>query len=141
MNNPNRVILHCAVTPDYPSDSPNFDKFTILDIDKWHRKRGFRCCGYHYVITRSGLIQVGRGLTEQGAHTKGYNVDSIGICYIGTSLITEKQILSLVDLYKQLRDQYNIDWENWYGHYEFTKKKTCPNLPMSLMRMYLQKVS
>lgn len=40
-------------------------------------------------------MYVGRGWTKQGAHTKGYNVKSIGIAFIGTFnsyAPTEKQL-------------------------------------------------
>lgn len=39
--------------------------------------------GYHYVITADGAIQGGRPLNTPGAHTKGHNYSSWGICLIG----------------------------------------------------------
>lgn len=53
------------------------------EIEQWHRERGFRKIGYHFVIRRDGSVEYGRGLTEIGAHVKGYNNNSIGICQMG----------------------------------------------------------
>ena len=70
------IIIHCSATKE------NKD-YTVADIDRWHRARGFRKIGYHFVIYRNGDIHVGRSLSEIGAHCKGHNAISIGICYIG----------------------------------------------------------
>lgn len=53
------------------------------DIDQWHRARGWKCIGYHFVIRRDGTIERGRGIDEIGAHVKGHNKDSIGVCLAG----------------------------------------------------------
>jgi len=56
---------------------------TLEDIKKWHLERGFSDIGYHYVIESNGLIRYGRPLPLRGAHTKGANFNSIGICLVG----------------------------------------------------------
>jgi N-acetyl-anhydromuramyl-L-alanine amidase AmpD len=72
----NRIVVHCSASqPD-----PKIDEKTI---DRWHRQRGFREIGYHYVILANGELRVGRPVTEVGAHASGHNKDSIGICMIG----------------------------------------------------------
>ena len=53
------------------------------DIDRWHRERGWLKIGYHYVIKRDGTIEPGRGLLEAGAHAKGHNAESVGVCLAG----------------------------------------------------------
>ena len=70
------LIIHCSAT------LPN-QRVTVQDIDRWHRQRGFDCIGYHFYITVDGTIWVGRPLSQVGAHCKGYNAHSIGICYEG----------------------------------------------------------
>ena len=70
------IIIHCSATKEGRN-------FTVADIDRWHRERGMRCIGYHFVIYRDGSIHVGRAIEEVGAHCKGHNSISIGICYIG----------------------------------------------------------
>ena len=72
----NKLIVHRPATAedkDYSSDT----------IRKWYLKRGWRDIGYHYVIQRDGTTEEGRPLEQIGAHVKGMNRNSIGICYIG----------------------------------------------------------
>lgn len=40
--------------------------------------------GYNFLVGGDGAVYVGRGWDIQGAHTKGYNVKSICIAFIGT---------------------------------------------------------
>jgi N-acetylmuramoyl-L-alanine amidase len=118
-----RVILHCSA-------SPNFKKFTIENIRQWHKARGFYDVGYHYVIELDGAVSEGRKEKSIGAHCKGYNLDSIGICLIGSTEFTEAQISSLVSLIQDITTRYpNIEIN---GHYEFTDKKTCPNFDVKV---------
>ncbi len=42
-----------------------------IDIDKWHKERGFSQIGYHKVIEANGAIVNGRSEKIQGAHAKG----------------------------------------------------------------------
>jgi N-acetylmuramoyl-L-alanine amidase len=71
-----RIILHCSAT----REGQDVDAATIR---KWHLARGWSDIGYHYVIKLDGVVEQGRPLHRIGAHTKGHNADSIGICYIG----------------------------------------------------------
>lgn len=72
----NKIIIHCSAT------AAGRD-FSAADIDRCHRARGFNSIGYHYVIRLDGTVETGRPLALTGAHCKGHNSDSIGICYIG----------------------------------------------------------
>lgn len=72
----NKIIIHCSATPAGQN-------FKAKDIDRWHRGRGWRCIGYHYVICLDGTIETGRAECMIGAHCAGQNAHSIGICYIG----------------------------------------------------------
>lgn len=73
--NYNKLIVHCSAT------KPTQD-IGLEEIDSWHKARGWRGCGYHYIIRRNGVIEQGRPVTEKGAHAKGYN-DCLGICLVG----------------------------------------------------------
>jgi N-acetylmuramoyl-L-alanine amidase len=53
------------------------------DIKRWHQARGWATTGYNFVIRRSGLIEAGRGIGEVGAHVRGFNSRSLGICMAG----------------------------------------------------------
>jgi len=52
-------------------------------IRQWHKLRGWSDIGYHYVIRRDGRIELGRPIEQVGAHVKGHNSDSIGVCMVG----------------------------------------------------------
>ena len=71
------IVIHCSAT------SPTQD-IDIHDIRRWHIKgNGWSDVGYHVVITRDGEIQYGRPFDRKGAHVKGHNKDSIGVCLVG----------------------------------------------------------
>jgi len=72
----NAIIIHMAYT------TPSMD-IGVAEIDQWHRQRGWSGIGYHLVIRRDGTVENGRPLDQEGAHTKGANADSIGICLVG----------------------------------------------------------
>ena len=131
---PKRVILHCAATPDYPDSSKKYDLYGAADIDVWHKKNGWNGIGYHYVIRRTGEIEGGRPTDEVGAHCKGENHDSIGVCYVGTRWPTQEQVKALVRLYRKIKGEFGISYEDWYGHREFNRRKTCPGVSIELVR-------
>ncbi len=133
-----RVILHCAATPDYPSESSRYDLFGAADIDAWHRERGWDGIGYHYVIRRTGVVEVGRPIGKVGAHTQGENGDSLGVCYIGSRTPTDSQVIELLSLASEICLTHGLGADDWYGHYEFNKDKTCPGFPMNLFRETLR---
>lgn len=134
------IILHC-------SDSKFGDAALI---DRWHKKRGWQGIGYHYVILNGrrivndyrdiddGLIENGRDIRDIGAHCKGQNRDSIGICLIGRRHFTAKQLLiALPTFIAGLMFKYGIPASRIYGHYEFNDEKTCPNMDMKMVRAKL----
>ena len=59
------------------------DNFNANDIDRWHKQKGWKGIGYHYVILLDGTVEQGRELEAVGAHCSGHNAHSVGICYIG----------------------------------------------------------
>lgn len=69
------IVIHCSATQEG-------EWFDIEDIDRWHKARVWKGCGYHFVIGLNGDIWQGRAVGEKGAHTKGFN-DWVGVCYIG----------------------------------------------------------
>lgn len=70
------IVIHCSATVEGKD-------FHARDIDAWHKQRGFRKIGYHFVVDLDGTIEEGRPLRETGAHVKDHNGHSVGICYIG----------------------------------------------------------
>lgn len=55
---------------------------SVEDINLMHIMRGYVCIGYHFYIRDDG-IYVGRATSEVGAHCRGHNRTSIGICLEG----------------------------------------------------------
>ena len=136
---PKRVVLHCAATPDYIEGDEHFDRFGVKDVFNWHRQRGFSDVGYHFVIRRTGVIELGRPLEYMGAHAKGNNHDSIGVCYIGEKEPTKDQLKSLLNVYRVARQKYGIEFSDWFGHGELDHKKPyCPGFSMTLFRKLLE---
>lgn len=70
------IVVHCSAT------KPDMD-IGASEIREWHKDRGFKDIGYHFVIRRSGTIERGREESESGAHVEGWNGVSIGICLVG----------------------------------------------------------
>jgi N-acetyl-anhydromuramyl-L-alanine amidase AmpD len=70
------IIIHCSATPDGKD-------YTVDDIRRWHKQRGYSDVGYHYIVYRNGILAQGRDVNTIGAHASGHNAHSIGICYIG----------------------------------------------------------
>jgi hypothetical protein len=125
-----KLIVHCSATQEGKEISVN-------TIKKWHLKRGWRDIGYHFVIDLKGNVEEGRPIEMTGAHTKGENFDSIGICYIGgveknrdengewvaKDTRTPEQKEALEDLLCRLKGLYSKAVV--YGHNDFSSK-ACP---------------
>ena len=94
-------------------------------------ERGWRDIGYHFVIRRDGTIESGRPLERTGAHVKGHNKDSIGICMEGglndkgkpKNNFIDKQFNSLKLLIDGFKFQFNINIENIKGHRDYSPDK------------------
>lgn len=72
----NLIVIHCSATRE--------DRcFTEYDLEECHRRRGFDGAGYHFYIRKNGKIVTTRPVERIGAHAKGFNAHSIGICYEG----------------------------------------------------------
>ena len=91
MNRIERLVIH---------HSGSARSTTFAAIKKWHTQpkpkrgekktarhgRGWSDIGYNYVIVGNGKLRVGRPLPTTGAHAKGKNSTSIGVCVVGNNL-------------------------------------------------------
>lgn len=126
-----KIIVHCSATKAG-------QHFTVEDIDAWHRVRGFRSIGYHWVVYLDGSVHAGRPEAEAGAHCKDQNGRSIGVCYIGgldakarpCDTRTAAQRTALRRLVKELQRRY--PGATVHGHNEFAAK-ACPCFPISAL--------
>jgi N-acetylmuramoyl-L-alanine amidase len=134
---PTYLIVHCSAS----------GWGTALEIDGWHRARGWRCIGYHGVVLNGyltgddmlydrripwldGSYQVGRTWdgdgfiegTEVGSHAYGLNSESFSVCLIGQrGTFTPKQLEGLVEHCQWACGHFRIAPEHVIGHYEIGK--------------------
>ena len=121
------IIVHCSATAEGVN-------YTVADITRWHKNRGFTTIGYHYVIYRDGSVHKGRSVNISGAHCTNHNAHSIGVCYIGgcandgkltpKDTRTPAQRKALYNLLKELKQLY--PQAKIYGHRDFANK-ACPS--------------
>jgi N-acetylmuramoyl-L-alanine amidase len=128
------IIIHCSAT------KPDMD-IGADTIRNWHVKgRGWRDIGYHYVIRRDGSLETGRDLDrdgnifeEIGAHVRGYNKNSLGLCLVGgvdykgkpDANFTRWQYNTLETLISDIQNSYPD--AKVRGHRDFTNAKACPS--------------
>jgi hypothetical protein len=131
------AIIHCSASP--------WGNEKI--IRKWHvDERGWSETGYHFIITNAqsdkknnfkcldGQICVGRPIERVGAHCRGHNQDSIGICLIGNKTFTDSQFFALLDLLNELKTKFpGLKVE---PHNKYNKHKTCPNFDLKKVLSY-----
>ncbi|MDC1209565.1 N-acetylmuramoyl-L-alanine amidase [Pseudomonadota bacterium] len=113
------LVVHC-------SDTENNKKFDAMDIHKMHLNFGWDGIGYHKIISRSGAVENGRPEYWIGAHVKGKNEVSLGVCLIGRNQFTNKQFSSLEKVLKKWKLLYPE--AKIVGHRDTgNTHKTCPN--------------
>lgn len=126
-----KIVVHCA----YTFHDMNVDADWIHDIHV--NQNGWKSIGYHHVIKRNGDVEDGRTHEQSGAHVRGHNHDSIGVCLIGgkgkagrdshshASNFTHAQYESLRNLILILLSEYPE--ADIYGHCDLDSSKTCPS--------------
>ena len=127
MRNNNKIIVHCSATREGQNIS-------VDTIRKWHTEgRGWSDIGYHFYIDLHGDIYKGRDVAKIGAHCKGQNRNSIGICYCGGVEVdgktpkdtrTEEQEDSLLAVLKTLKAMYPE--ATIHSHSDYANK-ACPS--------------
>ena len=121
-----KIIIHCAATKE------GHDIKTET-IKSWHVKgNGWSDIGYHFVIELDGSVKAGRPLHRSGAHTKGHNATSIGVCYVGGIDIDKRPKDTRTEAQRaamdKLIDELLLDHPGAtiHGHNEFAAK-ACPS--------------
>ncbi len=130
MDSVTEIILHHSATPD-----GSVEAFRSL-----HRAiNGWADVGYHYVIgngtlSGDGEIQKGRPEWAVGAHTRGHNHSSIGICLVGdftSSPPTATQIEALRLLLLELMSRYELHPSDIMQHRDMSGCETeCPGMDL-----------
>ena len=107
---------------------------TFNQVNNYHRQLwNFKSdlghyIGYQYFIEKDGTVLQGRYDTEEGAHTRGYNSNSIGICLAGNfdvTMPTVPQITSLRALLTRLATKYQIPLTSIIPHRNKASYKSC----------------
>jgi N-acetylmuramoyl-L-alanine amidase len=121
------IAIHCSAS------APSV-KVNASVINRWHREKGWLGIGYHFVITRGGVVEAGRPLDQVGAHVGGFNAVSVGICLAGgvdskgkpEDNFTPEQYAALAELILTLREKF--PQAVVLGHREFPNvAKACPS--------------
>ena len=119
------IVLHCdGIMPHQHN--------TIEKVDAYHKSLGWKGVGYHYYVDRFGQVATGRPLEEVGAHCKGHNKYSIGICYEGgldaqgrpCDTRTREQRVALRELVERLHGMFPKALI--VGHHDLNPTKPCP---------------
>jgi hypothetical protein len=111
------------------------------EIEQWHRERAQtepwlwfndlnghqKFIGYHFVVRRSGTVELARPISKVGNHCKGNNKNSIGVVWVGRDEMTDAQRSTLVGMVANLCVHYSLSHTDVYGHCQFAANKTCPN--------------
>jgi len=132
MNRPAWIIVHHT---GGTNANPRADTshHTFETVNEWHRQlwnwesTTGNYIGYHFFIDKTGKVTQGRGLDEAGAHTKGMNTSSIGICLAGNfdvTMPTVEQEIALRELLIKLMKQLKIPADKIVPHRKFSSK-TC----------------
>lgn len=123
-----KIIIHCSATK-------HGQDIGVNEIRKWHKARGFSDVGYHYVIRGNGVTEDGRLNQTIGAHAKGHNKHSIGVCLVGgldedgnpSPDFTREQRRALRRLVDFLQQTYSVPNEGIMGHRDLPGvAKACP---------------
>lgn len=122
----NKIIVHCTATPEGRD-------VTVDEIRRWHvEEKNWSDIGYHWIVTLNGTLERGRPEHIQGAHAKGFNKNSVGLCYVGgvdkdmkpKDTRTEGQKETLKCILEDLKDRYpNAEI---IGHRDVSSK-ACPS--------------
>lgn len=137
MRDINEVFIHCSATrPEWMADNTLDQK--VAEIRRWHIANGWSDIGYHFLIDRDGDVSKGRPVEKAGAHAKGHNANSIGVCLIGghgssekdkfEENYTEKQKKALLSILEDLTQKYPN--AKIRGHNEVAAK-ACPGFTVS----------
>ena len=121
------LVLHCSAS------RCNQD-YSVEQLRRDHKARGFYDIGYHFYIRKDGTMTQHRKLLEVGAHARPYNRCSIGICYEGgldengvpADTRTYAQKCSLLDLLRQLKTDYPNARISGHRQLSSSIHKACP---------------
>lgn len=136
---PKKVVIHHSLT----KDSGTVSWGAIRNYHMYNR--GWSDIGYHagVELVKSGAstyyeVFIGRMWDVVGAHTRGLNHDSLGLCFIGNYDKEEPPGAMLIVGVKIIRlwmKLYNIAVSDILGHRDFLGYKSCPGTQFDLEKL------
>ena len=124
-----RIVVHHSAS--HPAST------TCELIRQWHTSPDnpagqFDDIGYHFVIECLGEVKIGRPITQRGAHVRGRNTGSVGICVVGDNTVAGRewnaeQIGALVQSVKAIRTLYGEKLPV-LRHLELDPTSECPGV-------------
>ena len=143
-----KIIVHCS-NSNRPEDD-SIGAIRCLHICKPTMKVpfggelvtgfGWFDIGYHAIITSDGRYFQGRPDKIIGAHCKGDNADSLGVCVTGKNKedFTEVQFKTLAVYLRQMVDKYMLTRKDIVPHSKYNLQKTCPVFDLdNFKKLYL----
>lgn len=127
-NKTNKIILHHAQAKTC----------SVEDIHQWHLKKGWSGIGYHFLVRKDGTIYQGRPEDTIGAHAKGANHDSIGICAEGDFMKEEMnplQLNALIDLVSYIKNKYHL---SSIKRHKDVASTDCPGTHFHFLQLFLK---
>ena len=131
------VVLHHSASPA---------STTLDQIRRWHTDpppagRGFSDIGYHLLIWSDGHVETGRPLHLVGAHCRGVNNRSVGVCLVGcfdnspgdVHAPPSAQWSAALGVVADLCRRYGIRTDQVVGHREISST-LCPGSDAGLFR-------
>lgn len=141
----NLIVLHCSANDEEWAD--NIDAIKQLHTAPKDKKvkwgiydtygRSWSDVGYHYFIRKNGTLEIGRKEHVPGAHAKGYNNRSIGVCFSGHKQFCEEQFYMGARLIQSLIYRYDLELKDVIMHCQLDNSKTCPNFSFDKILKYL----
>lgn len=89
------------------------DDPSAYEIDRECRKQGAFHCGYHFVITKNGIVQHGRSIDEVGLHSRRRYINEN---YVGVLVITDDDAHNMDDEQTHACDFLVLRLEEQYGN-------------------------
>jgi len=135
---PKRIFLHHSLTQDSGSVSWGAIRYYHTKV----KKRPYLDIGYHAgcELVKSGdhnyyEIFMGRMWDIQGAHCRGHNQDSLGLCFIGNFdhiAPVDDQLKAGAKVVSLWLSLYNLTIGDIHLHREYDPNKSCPGEKFSL---------
>mgnify|MGYP000020564929 CR=1 FL=1 len=131
-----KIIVHHTASPQ---------STTVDQIRDWHvNGNGWSDIGYHLIVLGDGSLEKGRSINKTGAHCKGHNKRSIGVCVTGNTSQeppTTAQVETLLGTLNRLIAEYGLTRQDVYGHRDFGDTECPGNFLYTIIGQYKQGLS